>query len=124
MFDSCTSLEHGPQILPATSLGETCYRNMFYNCSALEDTPILAATTLKKGAYQRMFYGCRKVNYIKMLGTGWIDTVFISDGTNWCAGVASEGTIVLNKAIENATDWNTTWGTILPAGWTVVFEEQ
>lgn len=124
MFDSCTALEHGPQILPATTLNTTCYRNMFYNCSSLEDTPELPAEALVSGCYQRMFYGCSKVNYIKMLGkTNYREDEFISDSnTKWCAGVASEGTIVLNKAIENAANWNTTWGTIIPADWNVVFE--
>ena len=122
MFDSCTSLEHGPQILPATTLNETCYRNMFYGCSALEDTPILPATKLVKGAYQRMFYGCTKVNYIKMLGKeGYQDNIFFSDGTNWCAGVASEGEIWLDPSLKSAVDAGTTWGTIIPAEWTVKY---
>lgn len=122
MFDSCTNLVSGPQSLPATSLGKTCYRNMFYGCSSLESAPALPATTLGTNCYQRMFWGCSSLTEIKMLGTTWNKDVFISDGTNWCAGVAAEGTIVLNKAIENAANWNTTWGTIIPANWNVVFE--
>ena len=122
MFDSCTSLEHGPQILPATTLNETCYRNMFYGCSALEDTPILPATKLVKGAYQRMFYGCTKVNYIKMLAKeGYRDDEFFSDGTNWCAGVAATGEIWLDPSLRSAVEAGTTWGTIIPAGWTVKY---
>lgn len=123
MFDSCTSLEHGPQILPATTLGATCYRNMFYKCKNLEYAPELPAMTLVSGAYQRMFWGCSKLNHIKMLGTNWIekDNVFVSDGTTWCAGVASEGEIWLNSTIKDASNWNTTWGTIIPSGWTVKY---
>lgn len=123
MFDSCTNLVRGPQYLPATSLGETCYRNMFYGCSNLESAPELPATTLDKvkGIYQRIFWGCSKLNYIKMLGTTWRSDTFISDNTTWCAGVASEGEIWLNASIKDATNWDTTWGTIIPAGWTVKF---
>ena len=121
MFDSCTNLVRGPQVLPATTLGATCYRNMFFNCSNLENAPDLPATSIASGAYQRMFYGCQKVNSIKMLGTKWQQNAFISDGTTWCAGVASTGTIYLNKNIQNASNWNNTWGTIIPADWTIVF---
>ena len=122
MFDSCTKLVRGPQFLPATSLGNTCYRNMFYNCKSLEYAPDLPATTLVYGAYQRMFYGCSKLNHIKMLGKNWKSDVFTSDGTTWCAGVASNGEIILNASIQNATNWQSTWGAICPAGWTVTFE--
>ena len=124
MFDKCTNLVRGPAELPATTLGKNCYRNMFYGCSKLEYAPELPATTINTylGVYQRMFWGCSNLKYIKMLGTTWREDAFFSDNTNWCAGVAAEGTIVLNKAIENAANWNTTWGTIIPANWNVVFE--
>ncbi|MBP5721669.1 MAG: hypothetical protein J6W82_11495 [Bacteroidales bacterium] len=121
MFDGCTNLVRGPQYLPATTLGATCYRNMFYNCKNLEYAPELPATTLVSGAYQRMFWGCSKLNHIKMLGTTWRSDTFVSDNTNWCAGVASEGEIWLNSTIKDASNWNTTWGTIIPAGWTVKY---
>lgn len=123
MFDSCTNLVRGPQHLPATNLGETCYRNMFYGCSSLEYAPDLPATVLNKvkGAYQRIFWGCSKLNRIKMLGTTWRSDTFISDNTTWCAGVAAEGEIWLSASIKDAANWDTTWGTIIPAGWTVKF---
>ena len=121
MFDSCTSLERGPQSLPAMTLGETCYRNMFYNCSSLEYAPALPATALVKGVYQRMFYGCTKLNYIKMLGKNWRQDAFISDNTTWVAGVAATGELWLDASLQNAANWNTTWGTIVPAGWTVKY---
>lgn len=123
MFDSCTNLVRGPQHLPATNLGETCYRNMFYGCSSLEYAPDLPATVLNKvkGAYQRIFWGCSKLNRIKMLGTTWRSDTFISDNTTWCAGVAAEGEIWLNASIKDAANWDTTWGTTIPAGWTVKF---
>ena len=123
MFDSCTSLVRGPQILPATSLGKTCYRNMFYNCSNLENAPVLAATKLAQGAYQRMFYGCAKINYIKMLGTqNYRDDCFISDGTNWCGGVAATGELWLDSSLDPVSNYTTTWNKIVPAGWTVHYE--
>lgn len=121
MFDGCTNLVRGPQYLPATNLGAFCYRNMFYGCSNLEYAPDLTATVLISKAYQRMFYGCTKLSHIKMLGANWIQDVFVSDGTTWCAGVAPTGEIWLNSKIKDASNWNTTWRTIIPAGWTVKY---
>ena len=123
MFDSCTNLVSGPEILPATTLGETCYRNMFYNCSSLEYAPALPATSLAKGVYQRIFWGCAKLDKITMLGKNWREDVFKSDGTTWCTGVAAEGEIWLDASLENAANWSTTWGAILPANWTIHWVE-
>ena len=129
MFDSCPNLERGPKELPAMSLNNTCYRNMFYGCSSLVYAPALPATTLVNGCYQRMFWGCSSLTHIKMMGKNWRNDVFFSDGnTLWCAGVPSEGEgeriLYLNKDIENAKNWSTQWGTIIPAGWTVEFVTQ
>lgn len=124
MFDSCTNLERGPQLLPATNLGKTCYRNMFYNCANLENAPVLAATKLAQGCYQRMFYGCAKINYIKMLGKeNYRDDCFISDGTNWCAGVAASDELWLDKSLNPITNYTSSWNKIVPAGWTVHYME-
>ncbi|MBE6288713.1 MAG: hypothetical protein E7100_00505 [Bacteroidaceae bacterium] len=44
--------------LPATTLAEGCYEYMFANCTALTTAPALPATTLAVACYQFMFYGC------------------------------------------------------------------
>ncbi len=122
MFDSCTGLVRGPQILPATTLAGTCYRNMFYNCSNLENAPVLAATTLAAGCYQRMFYGCAKINYIRMSGSSWADNAFRASGeSNWCDGVAPSGVIWLNSALNPVSDYGSTWNTVVPADWEVKY---
>lgn len=121
MFDKCSNLVRGPAELPATALGKTCYRNMFYGCTSLEFAPKLPAASLVSGAYQRMFWGCSKLNKITMLGTNWMPDVFISDNTTWAAGVAETGDIYLDASLENAANWDTTWYTIIPAGWNLHF---
>ena len=121
MFDKCSNLVRGPAELPATALGKTCYRNMFYGCTSLEFAPKLPAASLVSGAYQRMFWGCSKLNKITMLGTNWMRDVFISDNTTWAAGVAETGDIYLHASLENAANWGTTWYTIIPAGWNLHF---
>ena len=58
MFDSCTALTAAP-VLPATTLANNCYYDMFYGCSNLSSAPsILPATTLMSMCYYQMFRGC------------------------------------------------------------------
>ena len=45
-------------VLPATTLAQGCYSNMFDGCSSLTETPELPATTLANYCYQSMFDGC------------------------------------------------------------------
>ena len=47
-----------PLVLPATTLADNCYREMFYNCTGLTSAPALPATTLASHCYYYMFYGC------------------------------------------------------------------
>ena len=57
MFYSCTSLTTAPE-LPATTIASYCYYEMFNNCTSLTTAPELPATTLANYCYDGMFYGC------------------------------------------------------------------
>ena len=57
MFKGCTALTKAPE-LPATTLKEYCYQYMFYGCTALTEAPELPAETLAYSCYNGMFYGC------------------------------------------------------------------
>lgn len=57
MFRGCTSLTTAPE-LPATTLANNCYGYMFYGCTSLTTAPVLPATTLAYGCYGYMFYNC------------------------------------------------------------------
>ena len=57
MFQGCTSLTTAPE-LPATTLAQSCYGFMFSGCTALTTAPELPATTLANGCYGAMFNGC------------------------------------------------------------------
>ncbi len=57
MFEGCTSLTTAPE-LPATTLAGGCYFSMFYHCESLTTAPELPATTLAVGCYSSMFQGC------------------------------------------------------------------
>ena len=58
MFYNCTSLTEAPSVLPATILAQYCYYRMFMYCYKLTTPPQLLATTLADYCYQYMFYGC------------------------------------------------------------------
>lgn len=57
MFNGCTNLTIAPE-LPAATLINYCYQSMFRDCTGLVNAPELPATTLSFGCYNYMFYGC------------------------------------------------------------------
>lgn len=70
---------------------------MFLNCTSLTTAPELPATTLVNYCYSNMFDGCSSLNYIKALFT----TTPSPSNTytrNWVRGVAPTGTFVKSAA--------------------------
>ena len=57
MFYQCSSLTTTPE-LPATTLATACYANMFRDCTSLTTAPELPATILSEGCYSYMFENC------------------------------------------------------------------
>lgn len=57
MFNGCTNLIDPPK-LPATTITNHGYASMFRNCTSLTKTPDLPATTLGYYCYYSMFEGC------------------------------------------------------------------
>ena len=53
-----TLLDASNLLLPATTLGEACYSDLFGGCSSLTAAPALPATTLAANCYRAMFEGC------------------------------------------------------------------
>lgn len=59
MFHNCTSLTTAPSTLPATTLASGCYEWMFNGCTSLITVPsTLPATTLVSSCYNGMFLNC------------------------------------------------------------------
>ena len=113
LFDSNTKLVNAKDlILPATTLTDYCYSNMFKSCYALTTAPELPATTLTDDCYYNMFYSCYKLNYIKAMFTTTPSTTYTQ---NWVSGVSPTGTFVKNSAAT----WNVTGTYGIPSGWTV-----
>lgn len=57
MFNGCSNLLTPPE-LPATTIGASCYKRMFQGCTSLSTAPELPATTLAAECYSSMFNGC------------------------------------------------------------------
>ena len=95
----------------ATTLADSCYSEMFRDCSSLTQAPALPATTLAEFCYSSMFVECKKLNYIKCLATD----VKGDNTENWVDGVASESTFIKNKNESNWPSGNNG----IPSGWTV-----
>lgn len=57
MFYGCSSLTVAPA-LPTMTLAYDCYDSMFRNCTSLTTAPELPATTLANSCYNSMFHSC------------------------------------------------------------------
>ena len=122
MFQNCTDLVRGPQILPATTLANGCYSEMFSGCTSLTNAPILPAEELSPNCYDRMFKGCTSLTESPRLGAKrlvkgcyngmfedcenlqTIEALFTTTPSkyytnNWVNGVSVTGTFV--KSSEN-----------------------
>lgn len=98
-------------ILPATTLTDNCYNNMFLGSSSTT-APILPATTLTSGCYTNMFYGCSSLNQVTCLATDISASNCLS---NWLYGVSANGTFIKNSSM---LDWSS-GASGIPTGWTV-----
>lgn len=58
LFQSSSVVDASNLILPATTLAEYCYANMFNSCPSLTTAPELPATTLADHCYDSMFNSC------------------------------------------------------------------
>ena len=58
-----TTITQAPA-LPATSMKDYCYYNMFYSCDNLTQAPDLPATELADGCYHSMFKQCKNLTTV------------------------------------------------------------
>jgi len=111
LFYGCTNLTNAPE-LPALNLTIYCYSQMFVKCSSLVTAPDLPAINLGDCSYHWMFYNCTSLKYVKAM---FITTPSTSYTSNWMNGVLPGGTFVKNSAAQ----WNVSGIHGIPTGWTV-----
>ena len=91
LFQDCTSLTKAPN-LPATQLASNCYRQMFSGCSALTAAPLLHVTQLVRNCYNSMFNNCTKLATVTCLATSGINQDYSTTYMLQFAGSQVEGT--------------------------------
>ena len=96
-------------VLPATTLTEGCYDNMFSGCKGIEKAPVLPAPKLEKDCYQEMFFDCSKLNSVKCLAT---DISAEGCTKNWLTEATGE------KVLETAVPMTSGSDDGVPSGWT------
>ena len=100
-------------VLPATTLTEGCYDNMFSGCKGIEKAPELPAPKLEKNCYQEMFYDCAKLNHVKCLAT---DIKAENSTKDWLGKAGTEATG--EKVLETAVPMTSGSDDGVPDGWT------
>ena len=88
MFGSCTSLASVPE-LPASTLTDSCYSYMFSYCSSLTTAPELPATTLANHCYSNMFQGCTKLTTAPKLPATALASSCYSSMFNGCISLTT-----------------------------------
>lgn len=102
--DKLVNNEERLLVLPATTLKEGCYQDMFSGCKGIEKAPELPAPTLTKDCYAGMFSGCSKLEEVKVLATD-ISAPGCTDG--WLADAGTEAGSTCKVIIDEsaASDW-------------------
>ena len=65
MFYCCENLKVVQNVLAPMEMSESCYSNMFYECTSLMKAPELNSTSLARGCYSSMFAGCEKLRKVQ-----------------------------------------------------------
>ena len=99
-------------VLPATTLTEGCYQDMFNGCKGIEKAPELPAPKLEKNCYQEMFYDCAKLNHVKCLAT---DIKAENSTKDWLGKAGTEATG--EKVLETMVDMTKNSDDGVPTSW-------
>ena len=99
-------------VLPATTLTEGCYQDMFNGCKGIEKAPELPAPKLEKNCYQEMFYDCAKLNHVKCLAT---DIKAENCTKDWLGKAGTEATET--KVLESVVDMTKNSDDGVPTSW-------
>ena len=117
MFQNCTSLTTAPK-LPATTLARSCYRQMFYRCYRLTTAPsVLPATTLADYCYSNMFCDCRSLTVAPELPATNLITQCYFNMFNGCNNLNYIKCLATDISASNCTN---SWVSYVPSTGTFV----
>ena len=117
MFYSCSGMTAAPAELPAETLASSCYYEMFSSCSKLTAAPVLPAKTLVSNCYKSMFSYCSKLSSVTCLATSGINSNNSTNGWLTSAGWQAAGVKTFTAA--SGAEWPE-GNNGIPTGWTRV----
>ena len=88
MFEGCRNLTTAIE-LPVTTLANGCYSSMFKGCTSLTTAPELPATTLAINCYSTMFNGCSKLTTAPALPATTLASNCYSSMFNGCTSLTT-----------------------------------
>ena len=103
MFYYCTNLTTAPE-LPATTLAQYCYRYMFGECINLTAAPELPATTLANDCYYSMFGGCTSLATAPELPVTTLANYCYSHMFNGCTSLTTAPVLPATTLAEHCYD--------------------
>ena len=118
MFYSCSGMTAAPAELPAETLASSCYYEMFSSCSKLTTAPVLPATSLVSNCYRSMFSYCYKLSSVTCLATSGIDS---NNSTySWMQSAGSQAAGDKTFTADKTASWSEGSNNGIPSGWTRV----
>ena len=115
LFAGADKLVERLLVLPATTLTEGCYQDMFNGCKGIEKAPELPAPKLEKNCYQEMFYDCAKLNSVRCLAT---DIKAENSTKDWLGNAGTEATG--EKVLETLVPMTANSDDGVPTSWTAI----
>ena len=115
--DKLVNSEERELVLPATTLKDGCYQDMFSGCKGIEKAPELPAPTLVKDCYSGMFADCSKLSEVKCLAT---DVSAVGCVKDWLADAGKEAETSPVVEIVEDSNWSTAAADAIPANFTKV----
>lgn len=88
-------------ILPATTLSEKCYREMFYQCRNLVTAPELPATTLAPYCYYNMFNGCYSLTSAPELSATTLFNYCYGSMFSYCTSLLTAPELTVSTLVQN-----------------------
>jgi len=104
MFYKCSKLTAAPE-LPATTLAEGCYGDMFSNCTGLTAAPALPATTMKDYCYYNMFNGCSNLTTAPALPATTLASFCYQDMFYGCTGLTTAPELPATSLADQCYSW-------------------
>ena len=104
MFYRCEMLTSAPT-LPATVLAEDCYDLMFYWCISLKAPPVLRATALERRCYYAMFFGCSSLTVAPALPASILATECYKYMFGYCDSLSTPPTILAETMADYSCEY-------------------